>query len=388
MHIGVDATCWQNRRGYGRHARALLTALVTSDTSNHYTFCLDSAEQLDSVPWQAGVKLVRSRVPTALAAAHDGRRSVRDAWRMSRALSSPDFGIVFFPTVYSYVPVSGPAKKVVMIHDVIAETFPQWTQPSRAGQFLWNLKTGLGRHQADALVTVSDYSRQGILERFRLPPARVQVVGEAPDPIFRVLERPELPKVLRDAGVDDKTRLIVYVGGFAPHKNLGMLLNVFAELTTLPDFDDLKLVLVGEYANEVFYSEYGALLDRIKSLGTGERVVFTGYLPDPDLVSLLNLATVFVLPSLMEGFGLPAVEAAACGCPVIVTTASPLPALFGDAALAMDPQQADTLQAALAQILTDENLRQRLSVQGRATAERLSWAKAAQELRGIFGGLG
>lgn len=387
MHIGVDATCWQNRRGYGRHARALLTALVHSDTSNHYTFCLDSLEQIDSLPWQAGVKLVRAGVPTAVAASYDGRRSVRDVLRMSRALSNPDFEIVFFPTVYSYVPVSGRAKKVVMIHDVIAESFPQWTQPSRAGQLLWNLKTRLGRHQADALVTVSDYSRQGIVERFRLPPGRVQVVGEAPDPIFGVLEHPELPQGLRDAGVDAGARLVVYVGGFAPHKNLSALINAFSALSANPDFDDVKLVLVGEYANEVFYTEYDTLVSHIQSGRIADRVIFTGFLADPDLVSLLNLATVFVLPSLMEGFGLPAVEAAACGCPVIVTTASPLPALFEDGALYMDPQQPETLTVALRQILSDEEFRQQLRIRGRETAARLSWDAAAQELQGIFGGL-
>lgn len=387
MHIGVDATCWQNRRGYGRHARALLTALVHSDTSNHYTFCLDSTDQIDSLPWQAGVKLVRAGVPTAVAASYDGRRSVRDVLRMSRALSSPDFEIVFFPTVYSYVPVSGRAKKVVMIHDVIAESFPQWTQPGRAGQLLWNLKTTLGRHQADALVTVSDYSRQGIVKRFRLSPARVQVVGEAPDPIFGVLEHPELPKGLRDAGVEAGTRLVVYVGGFAPHKNLSALVNAFSALSANPDFNDVKLVLVGEYANEVFYNEYDTLVSHIQAGGIADRVIFTGFLQDPELVSLLNLATVFVLPSLMEGFGLPAVEAAACGCPVIVTTASPLPALFGDGALYVDPEKPDTLTVALRQILSDENLRQQLRTKGRETAARLSWDAAAQELRGIFGGL-
>src|SRR5690242_14597956 len=105
MHIGVDATCWQNRRGYGRHARALLSALVECDPSNHYTFCLDSTEQLDSLPCDAGVKLVKACVPTTRAATFDGRRALRDMGRMSRALSAPEFDIVFFPTVYSYVPV-------------------------------------------------------------------------------------------------------------------------------------------------------------------------------------------------------------------------------------------------------------------------------------------
>jgi alpha-1,3-rhamnosyl/mannosyltransferase len=320
MQIGVDATCWQNKRGYGRHSRALLQALVRLDTANHYTFFMDSSQGNEQFPSQVQVRTVSASKPTALAAAANGRRTLGDMWRMSRALSSRGFDLLLFPTVYSYVPVWSRAKKIVMIHDVIAEKYPHLTLPSRTAQLFWQAKVALGRRQADALVTVSDYSRQGIAEYYQLAPSQIFTVSEASDPIFRMLPTVELSPELRALGIEPDRRQVVYVGGFGPHKNLAMLVDAFAQVCAQPEFADLRLVLVGEYKREVFHSVFGAIEQQVAALGLTDRVIFTGYLSDEQLVILLNLATVLVLPSLIEGFGLPAVEAAACGCPVIATT--------------------------------------------------------------------
>ena len=230
MRIGVDATCWQNMRGYGRHARALLSALVQLDAENHYTFFMDSLENSETLPHQAEVRLVRTFTPTAVAASSTSHRSARDVWQMSRAMSAPKFDLLFFPTVYSYVPVYSRAKKVVMIHDVIAESFPELTIPKRSARLFWNAKVALGRWQADAIVTVSEYSRQGIVQHFRIAPERVSVVGEASDPIFRVLDDPRPSARLSSLGIEADGRLVVYVGGFGPHKNLERLVAAFAGL--------------------------------------------------------------------------------------------------------------------------------------------------------------
>ena len=113
--------------------------------------------------------------------------------------------------------------------------------------------------------------------------------------------------------------------------------------------------------------------------------MFTGYLPDDELVVLLNLATVSVLPSLIEGFGLPAVEAAACGCPVIATTESPLPALLGEGGLYFNPQQSRELEAALIAVLESETLRRKMSKAGREAASKLTWKAAAQQMVDLIG---
>jgi glycosyltransferase involved in cell wall biosynthesis len=271
-----------------------------------------------------------------------------------------------------------------MIHEIIAETFPDLTVPNKAARLFWNTKVALGRWQADAIVTVSDYSRQGILIHFTMAPERVFVVGEANDQIFRVLDDPQPTARLRSLGLLPGVRSVVYVGGFGPHKNLDALLASFAALAPQREFADVILVMVGEYQKEVFHSSFQTLKQRVQELGVAQRVIFTGYLSDGELVILLNLATVLVLPSLMEGFGLPAVEAAACGCPVIATKSSPLPSLLGDGAIYIDPTDVKDLELKLQQVLTSDELRQRMRRAGIAAAARLTWDAAAHQLIAVL----
>jgi len=142
----------------------------------------------------------------------------------------------------------------------------------------------------------------------------------------------------------------------------------------------VQLVMVGEYEKEVFHSYFGTIKRQVENAGLTERVIFTGYLPDDELVTLLNLSTVLVLPSLLEGFGLPAIEAAACGCPVIATKASPLPSLLGDGALYIDPTDPRGLQFALERVLKSAELRQQLKEAGLAAVSQLTWNTAAQQM--------
>jgi len=380
MKIGVDATSRQNNRGYGRHARALLNALIPLDSENRYTLFVDSLDASDKIPAEADVRLVNTDAPTAVATAANGHRSAMDMLRMSRALSNSSFDLLLFPTVYSYVPVFSRAKKIVMIHDVIAETYPQLTLPSFAARLFWKSKVALGRWQADAIVTVSNYSRQGILEHFKTQPERVFVVGEASDPVFRVLPNPQPTPRLSELGINCTDRTVIYVGGFSPHKNLESLVRAFAKVVEHPSFADVKLVMVGEYRKEVFHSCYSSIKQLTAELGVASRVIFTGYLPDEELVVLLNLASVLVLPSLIEGFGLPAVEAAACGCPVIATTASPLPGLLGEGGIFINPANQEDLDTALNRVLESDALRQQMRAAGLAAAAKLTWDAAARQM--------
>jgi glycosyltransferase involved in cell wall biosynthesis len=381
MRIGIDTTCWLNRRGYGRHARALIRELVRLDRTNEYILFLDSRTSAD-LPARAEVRFVPSATPAALAASASGHRSFADMWNMSRALSSEALDLLLFPTIYSYVPVFTRAKKIVMIHDVIAETYPQFTLSRTTARLFWHAKVTLGRWQADVVVTVSEYSRRRIVEHFRTPPQSVFVVGEAADPIFRRVERPQASERLKALGVDGSHRIICYVGGFSPYKNLDMLVSAFAEIASQERFSDVLLVMVGEYRNEVFHSCFNTIAAQVERLGLKNRVVFTGYLPDEELVQVLNLATLMTLPSMMEGFGLPAVEAAACGCPVIATTASPLPELLGGGAICIDPSSA-TLREAIESVLDSAELQERMRTAG-TRAAALTWQSSAKQLIGII----
>ena len=144
--------------------------------------------------------------------------------------------------------------------------------------------------------------------------------------------------------------------------------------------EDVKLVFVGEYRKEVFYSTYARLSARIDQLGIRGNTVFTGYLSDDALVALLNRATALVLPSLIEGFGLPAVEAAACGCPVVATTESPIPELLGDGGIYFDPTDDRALDRALERMLDPATDRDALRAAATTAANHLTWSDAAAQM--------
>jgi glycosyltransferase involved in cell wall biosynthesis len=388
VRIGIDATCWHNRRGYGRHARALLRTLVGLDQANRYTLFLDSTEAAEPTPSGCEVRLLQPAIPTVEAASASGRRSIVDMWRMSRALSASEFDILLFPTIYSYVPAFSRARKLVMVHDVIAETYPQLTVPRLSARLFWNAKVAMGRMQADALITVSDYSRDCIVKRFGTDPSKVFVVGEAADPIFRRLDRPEPEPVLRKLKIQASQRTVVYLGGFSPHKNLEALVSAFANIAGRSDFADAVLVMIGDTSGDAFHTYFGTIAAQVEALGLRDRVIFPGYLGDEEVVTLLNIASVLVLPSLMEGFGLPAVEAAACGCPVIATKASPLPALLGEGGIYIDTSVAETsvaeIERALVTVLSSEVLRSKMSACGFAAAARLTWDEAARQMMSVI----
>ncbi len=384
MRIGVDATCWTNRRGYGRFARSLLRPAVALDHANQYVFFVDDAS--DEFPFPEGVELVRvaSDVPTVKAAAAEGSRSPRDLWACSRAFSHADLDLFFFPSVYSFVPMLSRVPLLVTIHDVIPELFPELVFPSLRSKLFWRAKVWLGCAQARLVLTVSDYSRRCLAEQLHIPQHRMRVVNEASDPAFYVLENPQPTPHLERLGITAGTRYLTYVGGFSPHKNLSLLVDVLGDLQTRSGFDDVRLVFGGDYEGDVFFSCYRQLVEQVKKAGLADKVIFTGYLRDADLLVLLNITQALLLPSFCEGFGLPAIEAAACGAPVIATTRSPLPELLGEGAIILEPEDRPGWAGAVATVLTDSARRERMRVAGRAAAARLSWENSAWQLLAIF----
>jgi len=275
------------------------------------------------------------------------------------------------------------ARKLVMAHDIIAETYPKLTVPSTRARLFWNIKVRLGYWQADALITVSEYSRLGILKYFKVNPRNLYVVGEAADPVFRKLENPVPGPNLKRLAIDGSRRMAVYLGGFSPHKNLTALVNAFARIAASQEFADLQLVLVGDTTGDAFLTCVGALVEQIKALGLENRVVFAGYLGDEDVVVLLNLASVLVLPSLMEGFGLPAVEAAACGCPVVATKESPLAGLLGEGCISVGTGE-EEIADAMARVLSSKALQAHMRERGLEAASRLTWPAAARQMMDVI----
>ena len=372
------------KRGFGRHARCLLRALVEVDRRNRYTFFIDAPEVASQLPGGIDIRVVAVTAPTIVAASAEGSRRVRDIVAMSRALSVRDLDTLLFPTLYSYVPTFGPARRIVIVHDATAEMYPELAIGNWKNRLLWSAKTALGCWQADVLVTVSEYSRNAIVERLGVAADRLHVVGEASDPVFRVLDDPTPTLRLRQLGFDGRGRSIVYLGGFSPHKNLARLVRVFERLSRAADLGDVHLWLVGDIEGESFVSCYNELMILVEALALTDRVTFTGFLPDDDAVAMLNLATVLVLPSLTEGLGLPAFEAAACGCPVIATTESPLPGLLGAGGRFVDPRDENALEHTVSAVLRSGSLRRQIRAAGLSAMAGMSWHASARRLRALI----
>ena len=171
------------------------------------------------------------------------------------------------------------------------------------------------------------------------------------------------------------------MGGLSPHKNLGRMIRAWARVRA--DQADARLVLVGDFA-DVFHTETAALRAEVDRLGLTDRVAFTGFVPDADLAHFLRSAVALVQPSLMEGFGLPAVEAMASGTPVLSSTAGSLPEVVGPAGLFFDPTDEAAQAATMARILGDPAERARLARLAPIQARRFTWTRAARLLLNCF----
>src|SRR5208282_1609178 len=312
-------------------------AVLELDKHNHYIFFVDCDCDEFPLPSDVEVYRVSTKAPAVKAAAADSRRSVADMWAVASAIRRARVDLVYFPTDYTYVPFFIGAPRLVTIHDAIAEMFPELVFPTLRSKIFYRAKIRSGIHQARLLITVSEFSRRQLVEELKISPGRLRVVSEAADPIFRPLQSSSATEVCERWRIPPEARCLIYVGGFSPHKNLFMLLDVVHELVGRDAFRDLRLVLVGDYTGDSFYSCYDQLANRVR-LGSMEgHVLFTGRLEDEDLIVLLNRSDALVLPSFGEGFGLPAVEAAACVFNVPATTESPIPELLGQGALAISP---------------------------------------------------
>jgi len=382
----VDGGCWLNRRGYGRYARSLLKALADRNDGDEYILFVDPETARDpDLPLSFETVVVPTRHPPAQAASSSGRRDLTDLWRMGWAVARHPPDVFFFPSLYTFFPLLRPVTSIVAIHDVIAERHPSQVFAHRRLQLFWKAKLAIAVRQAHLILTVSDHAQAGIMEQFGLPSNRVRVILEAPDAIFRPVPTPRDPADLLPAcDLPRNSQFLLYVGGISPHKNLPLLVEAYRRLLAGGDFPQLRLLLVGDYARDVFYSGYEHLRALVARQGLEGSVCFTGFVPDEALVDLYNRAEVLVLPSLEEGFGLPAFEAAACGTPVVASTVGPAGSLLGPAAWTFPPSDADALTDALRTLLREPARRQAMGAEGIRRAATFTWERAAGQAHAMF----
>ncbi len=380
MRVGIDATCWANKRGYGRFAREVVAAMAHRAPHTRFVCFLDpkSASSfylpLDNVK-QVVVQL--SAAPSEAAAAA-GSRSIADMLRMTRAVSRERLDVFFSPSVYTYFPLPLHLPAVIAIHDAIAERFPELTLPSFRARIFWRLKCWVAVHQARRILTVSRYAAGQVSRAYRVPLEQIAVATEAPAEAYIQARDPVAVEAAAiAAGVPAGKRWFTYVGGFNPHKNIPLLVRAHAALARESGDGAPYLVLVGTLDADVFHTDHTAIKAAIDLAGTAPLVCWTGYLSDEELALLHTGAIALLLPSESEGFGLPAVEAAACNTPVIATSESPLPELLEGGGIFVTPGDEAALVSAMRRLASDAGLRAGMGARAGVRARSLSWDQAA-----------
>jgi glycosyltransferase involved in cell wall biosynthesis len=268
-----------------------------------------------------------------------------------------------------------PVPVVLSLHDISYERYPQFF-PHNLSRHLRAIVPPAIRRAA-AVLTLSEFSRQDIVQHYDVSPTKVVVARCAADPIFhRMHDEAQLAAVRARYGTGG--HFILCVGNLEPRKNLGTLIDAYVQLRRA-DATRHKLVLVGRKA-----WLYDGIFATARASGYADELVFTGYVPDQDLVALYNAADLFVYPSIFEGFGLPALEAMACGTPVITSNTSALPETVGDAALMVAPLDSEALAEAITAVLGDAGLREQLTTRGLQRAGAFSWEATARIVQGVY----
>jgi glycosyltransferase involved in cell wall biosynthesis len=370
-HIGINAQLLSSRAGYRRagihhYIWQLLRHLPPAgrqphtgdETSLRYTVFTG---QLDAAPLAGRVCLAQTTWPTH-----------RPAWRilweqLVWPVAAIRHGVDLMHSMAFVTPLLSACPMVVTVYDLsfihYPERFPTWQQRYLAGQ------TRRSCRQARRIVAISEAGRQDIHACFEVPLAQIDVVTPGVDTAFHPRPRAEVEDFRRREGLPE--HFLLHVGTLQPRKNIPLLLEALALLQQ----PDLLLVLAG--GKGWFYDDIFA---RVQALGLEQQVRFTGYVPDADLPLWYSAASLLLFPSVYEGFGMPVIQAMACGTAVVAAYSSAVPEAAGDAALFFDPHDASALAEQIGRVLDNPDLAAKMTAQGFEQARRFSWSESGRKL--------
>jgi glycosyltransferase involved in cell wall biosynthesis len=279
---------------------------------------------------------------------------------------------LFHATEHLLLPLRG-TPTVLTVHDLIFRRYP--AHHKRLNRWYLNATMPLFCRRAGHIIAVSEQSKRDLIEAYGVSPDKITVIYEAADLRFCPQPAETVADVRARYSLPD--RYLLFVGTIEPRKNLGRVLAAFERLHAA----DLTgaLVIVGKRG--WLYDDFFA---RLEESPAKQAVIFPGFIPDADLPAVYAGAQVLAFPSEFEGFGLPVLEAMACGTPAVCSNTSSLPEVTGDAALLIDPVDVDALTDALRRVLNDPALAANLRSRGLAQAARFSWARAAEETLAVY----
>ena len=366
IYLDISAAV-HHRAGLGRYAESLARALVAAHPDRYALFYnrergvepLVGLEHLPTRTVALGYKPWRMLVWMGQLARISGDRLLPDAE-------------LFHATEHLLLPLRD-VPTVLTVHDLIFRHLPTHHKP--LNRWYLNLTMPLYCRRATHVIVVSDCTRRDLMVAYGVPAEKITVVHEAAAPCFG----PQPPAVVEAARTryDLPKRYLFFVGTIEPRKNLARLLTAFEPLYAGGLTDGL--VIVGRRG--WLYDDFFA---RLEASSAREAVFLPGYVPDEDLPVLYTGAQALVLPSLYEGFGLPVLEAMACGTPVACSKVSSIPEIGGDAVLYFDPTDVEAMTGVIGRVLRDGVLREEMQARGLARAARFSWERTAQETLAVY----
>jgi len=365
MIIGIDASraLVARRTGTERYSLELINALL--DLNTEHTIRL-------YVPRKPPIGLFRDNAEVVIL---PGKR----LWTHTKLgphtrRHPPD--VLFVPS--HVLPIVGPKNTVVTVHDLGYEYFPEAHPANELRYLRWSTK----RHARVATRIIADSyaTKKDLVQLYGADPDRIRVVYLAADPALKPVRDPiKLSLTLAQFGIPGYARYLLHVGAMRPRKNLDRLIDAFALVRQRRPELKLHLMLVGDMA-----SEGHRLREKAKAMGLLEFIRFPGFILPHQIATIYSAAAAYVLPSLFEGFGLPALEAQACETPLVCSNSSSLPEIAGAGAVYFNPLDVEDMADAIERVLVDEALRQELISKGRENLNRFSWQKAAQETLSVL----
>jgi len=283
------------------------------------------------------------------------------AFRMDR------INILHLPVYFDNIPYLKNGRNILTVHDLVPLFDPDISM-NGLPEYFDRLKNEI--NNIDMFIAVSENTRRDIIKLLGVPENKTRVVYEAADRRYKPVK--DTSKIKKQYGLNN---FILFVGTLEPRKNIRNLIMAFSKL----DRKNYQLVVAGKKG-----WKYEEIFQIVESQGLKEKIKFLDYVPDGELPELYSAADLFVYPSFYEGFGLPPLEAMACGTPVIVSNRSSLPEVVGDAGLMVDPDDVEDIARAMEKILAQPSLRRELSKKGLRQAKRFSWKRCARETIAVY----
>lgn len=351
MRIAIDIqTTLGQKTGFGHYVQNLVDQFAVHGGAHDYILVAPKSEKDLTAP----------------------QRFWWDQWELARKAKLAQADILHQPAFSA--PLLFPGKIVVTIHDLIAIFYggdiPFWSRQYFAHWMPFTYR------RANAIITISEHTKRDVIRVLQIPEEKITVIYLAAAPEYRPIFSKQSIESIKQK-YQTGAKYLLHLGTINPRKNLEFLVKVFAEV--VKKYPDFKLVITGKKG---WY--YEGLFQLVSTLGLERQVVFTGYIDDADKPALYNAATIFLSPSLYEGFGLPALEAMQCGVPVISSSESSMPEVVGEAGMLLSPKESGRWVQAINQILSSQKIQDTMRAKGLKQAQKFSWSKTARQTVKVY----